>query len=101
MALDAQYHAPGSMAAVYRPGGGAPLANPIRVIRSQEDQELGFSEAPTVARAYSFLFRRSEVPNPLDGDVIEITAGHFRLVGEPRIDVEDMEWTCAAEMIEL
>lgn len=99
MALVAQYHAPGSMAAVYRPGGAAALSEPVRVIRSQEDENVGFSDAPTVARSYTFLIRKSEVAAPLDGDVIEIAAGHFRLVGEPRIDIEDLEWTCAAEMV--
>ncbi|VXC63404.1 conserved hypothetical protein [Sphingomonas sp. AX6] len=100
MALDAQYLAPGSMAAAYHPHGGDPLPDPVRVIRSQEDQEIGFGQSDVVARADTFLIRRSDRAEPMDGDVIVIAEGSFRLVGEPRTDVEGLEWTCPAEQFE-
>lgn len=99
-ALDALYHAPGSAAAVYRPGGGDPVHDPIRIIRSQGDTDVPYGTAAVVAGTDTLSFRKSDVAEPNAGDIIEIGAAHFSLIGEARTDVEGLEWTCEAEPIE-
>lgn len=99
-ALDALYHAPGSAAAVYRPGGSDPLPDPIRVIRSQGDDDVPYGRAAVVTRTDALSFRKADVPNPAAGDIIEVGPDHFTLIGEARTDVEGLEWTCEAEPVE-
>ncbi|KQM92227.1 hypothetical protein ASE70_15040 [Sphingomonas sp. Leaf22] len=100
MALDAQYHAPGSMAAAFRPAGGDFLPDPIRVIRSMADEDIGFGDTAAVARSGQILVRVSEIAIPITGDLFGIETGEqLRVVGTPRIDLEGLEWTCAVELI--
>ncbi len=100
MALDAQYHAPGSMAAAFLPAIGPAPQEPVRVIRSQSDEEVAFGDADAVARSGTILVRMSEVADPAAGDVFGLETGQqLRIVGAPRTDVEGLEWTCAVEAV--
>ncbi len=102
-ALDALFNAPGSAAAAYQSiSGTAPV--PIRIIRAQPD-ELG--PRNTVQATNTFDLRRSEVAQPVHGDVVaiggvvidgEIIGGEpFTLIGTPMLDVEGITWTIGAE----
>ena len=100
MALDAQYHAPGSMAAAFLPAIGPAPQEPVRVIRSQADEEIAFGDADAVAQSGTILVRMSEVADPVAGDVFGLETGEqLRVVGAPRTDVEGLEWTCAVEAV--
>lgn len=95
LALDAMFHAPGSAAAVYQPATGSPVN--IRVIRSAPDRETRFGEGRILNNAATVLeLRRSEVPNPVDGDAVVIGDETFRLFGDPVLDLERIGWTCGA-----
>ncbi len=105
MALDAQFMAPGSEAAVYQPTDGTPVE--IRVIRSAPDRETGFGQGRIINNAGTlFELRRSEVPDPQPGDFVVINADivdgqvsggqPFTLFGDPVLDLERISWSCGA-----
>lgn len=99
-ALDAQFNAPGSAAAVYVPAEGQFVA--VRTIRSQPDETLTMGDTQIVVGSNIFELRRSEVGHPEDGamlilggfvDGAVVTGGEiFRLTGEPMLDVEGLTW---------
>lgn len=103
-ALEAQFFAPGSSAALYVPVAG-PLV-PTRAIRSQPDQQVAFGAGQVVLASNEFQLMRSEIANPAEGDAIQLVddaglpvpAGHFRITSEPMLDVEGLSWTCGAEI---
>lgn len=99
MALDAQYHAPGSMAAAYLPAGGAPLPDPIRVIRSRPDRIERFAGYQVDVKAETFEIRCSDVPAPAVGDVIDVRGSRFSIEIDPVIDVEGLSWMVLASPI--
>jgi len=104
-ALDAQYHAPGSAAAVYRPIVGAP--RDIRVIRSAPDRTSRFGDGQIINASTSLEIRVSDVPSPQRGDAVVIGATlvdgvivggeAFELFGDPALDLERLSWACGAE----
>lgn len=101
-ALDAQFRAPGSAAAVYTGPDGR--AVPIRVIRSQPTGEAVAGDFKIVVDTNLALLRRSEVAEPLGGDELaigamilagEIVGGEpFTIAGVPTLDLEGMTWSC-------
>lgn len=96
LALDAQFHAPGSAEAVFTPADGQPLPEPIRVIRSQPDVETDFGPGTVIREANVFLMRRSEVTAPRKNATLTIGAVTFTLKGEAMLDVEGMTWRMGA-----
>ncbi|HIV77013.1 MAG TPA: hypothetical protein H9899_05750 [Candidatus Sphingomonas excrementigallinarum] len=93
-ALDAQFHAPGSAAAVY--DDGVLAARPIRVIRSQPDADPSYGGQRIVQATNSLLFRVSDVPEPIDGATVTVGAEALTLHGDAMLDVEGLTWTCGA-----
>lgn len=93
-ALDAQFHAPGSAAAVYE--DGVLVARPIRVIRSQPDADPSYGGQRIVQAANSLSFRVSDVPEPIDGATVTIGTEALTLHGDAMLDVEGLTWTCGA-----
>ena len=93
-ALDAQFHAPGSVAAVY--DDGVLVAHPIRVIRSQPDADPNYGGQRIVQGTNSLSFRVSDVPEPIDGATVTIGAEALTLHGDAMLDVEGLTWTCGA-----
>lgn len=96
LALDAQFHAPGSAEASFVPAGGEPLPDPIRVIRSQPDVETDYGPGAVIRDANIFLMRRSEVPAPRKNAQLKIGALTFILKGEAMLDVEGLTWRMGA-----
>lgn len=105
LALDALFMAPGSAAAIFQPADGVPVE--IRVIRSAPDRETPFGQGRVINNAGTFFeLRRSEVPDPQDGDFIvidgaivdgQVVGGEaFTLFGDPVLDLERIGWTCGA-----
>ncbi len=104
-ALDAQYHAPGSAAAVYQPIEGPP--RDIRVIRSAPDRMTRFGDGQIINASTSIEVRVADVPRPQRGDAIVIGARlvdgvivggeAFELFGDPVLDLERLSWACGAE----
>lgn len=102
MALDAQFNAPGSMAAVFEPLTGDPI--PVRTIRSQPDATASFGAGDIIQASDVFLLRAIEpladgtsvAIEPIEGAVIVIEAGSFALSSDIRIDAEGMTWSCGA-----
>ncbi len=98
MALDALFNAPGSMAAVYTGAGQSPV--PVRMIRSRPDREERFASFQIDVTAETFEVRRSEVPLPAIGDLIEFDTARFAVSIEPQIDVEGLSWMLLAEPVQ-
>lgn len=96
VALDAQFFAPGSSEAVYIPVSGPPPADPIRVIRSQPDEEVRFGDGSVIQGTNLFLIRRSEVAAPQKGGKIISDGATFTLRGEAMLDVEGLTWRMGA-----
>lgn len=102
-ALEAQFEAPGSAAALYVPATGPLVAT--RTIRSQPDQSVAFGNGQVVLASNQFEVMRSAVAAPVEGDAIQLVdadgwplpGGHFRISAEPMLDLEGLSWTCAAE----
>ncbi|KQO50643.1 head-tail joining protein [Sphingomonas sp. Leaf257] len=104
-ALDAQFHAPGSAAAVYVPASGAPYA--VRAILGGKDEEQPLGAGVIIVRVTVIQLLRTQVPEPeqgafavLGGVIVdgEVVGGDvYELTGEPMIDVERLSWTIGAE----
>ena len=93
-ALDAQFHAPGSAAAVY--DDGVAVARPIRVIRSQPDADPNYGGQRIIRATNSLSIRVSDVPEPVDGATVTISTVVLTLHGDAMLDVEGLTWTCGA-----
>lgn len=95
-ALDAQFNAPGSAAAVYTGANG--IGVPIRVIVSRPDEDRPFGSTRIVKASAAVSLRVSDIANPVPGDTFALTAtgAVMRLYGEPMIDNEGLSWTCGA-----
>ncbi|WP_156361374.1 hypothetical protein [Sphingomonas sp. Leaf67] len=97
MAIDAQYRAPGSVAADYWAGGGTLPPVPVRIIRSRPDRIERFAGFQIDVRTETFEVRRSEVAQPVIGDLIAVGDERFEVLIEPQIDVEGLSWIMLAE----
>ncbi|WP_294188893.1 hypothetical protein [uncultured Sphingomonas sp.] len=105
-ALEAQYSAPGSVAAVYQPAGGVPRA--VRIILSNLEDDVNYGGGRTRMRGKVVEIRRADAPAPRAGYVIAIgaTIVDGEIVGgdpvltinsEPRGDIEGLTWFCGTE----
>jgi len=93
-ALDAQFNAPGSAAAVY--DDGVLIARPIRVIRSQPDADPSYGGQRIIQGTNTLAIRVSDVAEPVDGATVTIGTEVLTLHGDPMLDVEGLTWTCGA-----
>lgn len=93
-ALDAQFHAPGSAAAVY--DDEVMVAHPIRVIRSQPDADPNYGGQRIIQASNSLSFRVSDVAEPIDGASVTIGTEVLILHGDAMLDVEGLTWNCGA-----
>lgn len=97
MANDAQFFAPGSDEASYKPAAGDVLPDPIRVIRSRPDLDTSFGDGGRVILPTNvFLIRRSEIAQPAKGDMLAIGAARFKLQADAMLDVEGLNWRVGA-----
>ncbi len=104
-ALEAQFNAPGSAAAVYLSSSAMPV--PIRVIFGQADQSVSFGGGRIVQASHQLLLLRRQVPDPAEGDTVfvdaaldgyRITGGRqFRFIGDAVGDLEGLMWTVGAD----
>ncbi|MDQ2735494.1 MAG: hypothetical protein M3Y55_10995 [Pseudomonadota bacterium] len=92
-ALDALFYAPGSDAAAYTPRNGLLYPALIRVIRSQPDAAVPFGRGQIIEGTNVFEIRKRDVALPESGARLVLTAGTFKLLGAPRLDVEGRTWT--------
>lgn len=97
-ALDAQFHAPGSAAAVYISQHAAPRS--VRVIERQRTGIEGTVRPRPVSLGKVFDIRISEVAEPLVGDVVALNGAMVVLTIPPQIDVEGLTWACDAPLLE-
>lgn len=99
MAIDAQFRAPGSVAADYRAGGGVLPPAAVRIIRSRPDRIERFAGFQIDVQTETFEVRRSDVARPVVGDVIDFGTERFEVSVEPQIDVEGLSWIMLAEPV--
>lgn len=72
----------------------------VRVRVKERDDDVGFGEGQTVVTRRFLTVRRSEVPNPVAGDVATRRNGDgLRVIGTPRIDAKG-RWVCEVEPVE-
>jgi hypothetical protein len=77
--------------AVYTSTAGAPSL--VRVIMRRADDITGFGEARLWSETTRIDLRVSEVPNPRQGDRVEIDGEGYLIQGEPVRDRERLVWT--------
>ncbi|HEX8382446.1 MAG TPA: head-tail adaptor protein [Sphingomonas sp.] len=97
-ALDALFHAPGSLAALYVSVSGP--ASPIRVICRQRVAEIGTVRPIREVSGRLIDIRRSEIPNPQIGDAVLFSGSTFVVSAPPEIDAEGLTWTCEVPKLE-
>ncbi|WP_294312750.1 hypothetical protein [uncultured Sphingomonas sp.] len=98
-ALDAQFNAPGSAAAVYIPADG--YSADIRIIRSQPDVDVPYGSRRVVQASNAFEIRKSEVESPAAGDRLMIGDTVYEILGDAMLDVEGLTWSCGADVVPL
>jgi len=76
--------------------GGTGSGAAVRVIRKSPDVTERFGETPIVLPTNILDVRKAEVASPAEGDLVEIGAGTFKVVGTPMIDQLGLIWTCEA-----
>jgi hypothetical protein len=70
------------------------LALPVKVIRREEDVEVGLGEAGEIVTARTWKVRRSEVAAPERGQAVQLLdaqglpdpLGLFRVISDPKLD---------------
>ena len=77
--------------AVYVAEGGTPQL--IRVVPRRADEVTSFGDARLWSETTRVDLRVAEVPNPRQGDRIEIQGEAFLIQGEPVRDRERLVWT--------
>ncbi len=96
MALAVLHGAAGSVAADYTPAGEA--VRSIRVIRSQASREAPIRGGGRVIMDTNVVeIRKSDVLQPLRGDLLVIGAERFTLSAGAELDVEGITWICPLE----
>jgi hypothetical protein len=98
------FNGPGSDAAIYTPVAAPPYDDPVRVILSQPDRITDLSQGRIVQGENELSFLMSEVPDPTEGDMVEVirdgvTYRTFTLIGEPFSDVERLSWKIGGQEV--
>ena len=65
----------------------------VRVVTKRPDEVLDFGESRVVAATTVAEVRVSEVPDPQEGDTLEIGDAVFVVQGAPRRDAERLIWS--------
>lgn len=75
--------------------GWSGLANPVRVILREQNDDVQMGDTRIVGMARFIRVRRGDVAAPAEGDVVEPaeSGGLYRVIGEPMIDRRGV-WTC-------
>lgn len=94
-----------SQAAIFRALGEdatwTGVAGPVRIRRREEDEEIRLDQGELVATGRRIRVRKSEVPDPAEGNQVQIldAAGNpvagalFTVAGAPELD-RTAVWTC-------
>lgn len=71
------------------------VADPVRIRCAERDDLAGWGEGRAVVRTRFVRVRRSEVPNPADGDVVtrSETGDLLKVIGDPTLDRKRV-WLC-------
>ncbi|WP_347270988.1 head-tail joining protein [Rhizorhabdus histidinilytica] len=87
--------------------GGSGAGLPVRVIRSQPDQLVGFGDGDIVMATNLLDIQRSDIADPVTGDEVQlylndlrtVPGDRLRLAGQGRLDEEGLTWRCPAEPV--
>lgn len=98
----ATYRAFGEGATWQLAAGGAPIA--CRVREEAGETVANFGDSPAILPTLILRVRRSEVPNPAEGDTVTIPADEgdpaiIKVTAEPRLEPLGLEWLCEAKRI--
>jgi hypothetical protein len=85
-------------AALWKAGGIGPGVS-VAIIRKMPDATDGFGDTRVVLPTVVMDVRRSDLSTPAEGDLVEIGASTFKVIGTPMIDRLGMVWAC--ELVEL
>lgn len=99
-ALVALFNGPGSDGGVYNG-----LPDGMRLILESPDRLQSLGEGQVILATHVVLLMRSQVPDPVAGDTIDIVrdgqvAKSLILTGEPMLDAEELTWRMGAEPAE-
>ncbi len=90
--LASVYRAYGVAAVWTRVSGGALLDLTIRY--RAEDEPIDFGDSSALRRSRRAWVLKSENPSPQAGDVFTCEEGGFRVIAEPRLEPNGLEWLC-------
>lgn len=97
-AIDALFTDPNiARIAIWRPGGVA-SGVAVRVIVRRPDQVVGFGDSRVIMPTLLIDVRRSEVPEPASGDIVEIAGETFEIIASPIADSLRLVWVCEASL---
>lgn len=76
------------------------ITAPVRIRCKEWDDEDGFSESRAVVRVRFLKVRKSQVAQPVDGQLITREDGSLlKIVGEPRLNRQGV-WICEVKPIQ-
>lgn len=81
--------------AIWRAGGTGDEVT-VRVITKRPDQVVAFGDSRAILPTMLIDVRRSEIPNPANGDTVEIEGDAFEIIATPVADSLGLVWTCEA-----
>lgn len=94
-AIDVLFAAPNiGEQATWRPGGAG--GSPIRVIRRQPDQVVGFGDTRALLPTVLLEMRVVDAPTLAEGDAIVIGGSTFRILAAPKLDALGLVLTAEA-----
>ena len=68
--------------------------SPVTILDDRHDDIVGFGESQIIVAVVLFRVRKSEVPCPVAGDLVEFDDQIFTVIAEPRLDQSIGEWLC-------
>lgn len=83
--------------ALWRTGGVGPGIG-VRIVTRRPDQVVGFGDSRAVLPTLLVDVRRSEVPDPVSGDTVEIDDDTFEIIAAPIADSLGLVWSCEAAL---
>jgi|GEM_PF-4553815 len=66
----------------------------VMVLDDRHEEVAGLHDASILMPVVMFRVRKSEVPCPVYGDLVEFGGEIFTVIGEPRLEATSGEWVC-------
>ena len=66
----------------------------VTVLDDRHEEIAGLHDSPILMPVVIFRVRKSEVPCPIIGDLVEFAGEIYTVIAEPRLEATNGEWVC-------